>query len=150
MDKRCRHGRQQMIKSDKGGYEIVCIQLCFNINVVMFSDGDTPKWKTITNPMYNLTCTSCEISNIVHCNYWYFNQKIFNQNNNFSNRDPVLFLFNNCFAALNWAYLIYNIFLFQLSQVSKNMTVYILSKLLHYVIRRICVNIIIELVLSNH
>ena len=34
----------------------------------------------------------------------------------------------NCFAALNWAYLIYNLFLYQLSQIRKNLTVYIVIK----------------------
>ena len=131
LNKRCRQGRQQMIKSDTGEYEIIGIKLCLNINVVVFSDGDIPKWKTITKPMYNYTCTSCEMSNIVQCNFGYCNQKIFNQSNNFANRDPVLFLVNNCFAALNWAYLIYNIFLFQLSQISKSLTLYILDYLIN-------------------
>ena len=85
LNKRCRQGRQQMIKANRCEYEIIGIKVCLNINVVVFSDGDIPKWKTITKPMYNYTCTSCEMSNIVQCNFGYCNQKIFNQNNNFAN-----------------------------------------------------------------
>ena len=65
-DKGGRHGRQQMINFDKCRYENNCLKLCFNFNVVVVSDAEKTKWKTIIMPMYNYTCTLCKISTIVH------------------------------------------------------------------------------------
>ena len=66
-DKRCHHSGQQMINFDNCRYENFGIKLCFNFNVVVFSDDEKTKWKTIIMPMYNYTCTLCKISTIVHC-----------------------------------------------------------------------------------
>ena len=127
-DKRCRHGRQQMINLDNCRYENFGNKLCFNFNVVVVSDGEKTKWKTIIMPMYNYACTLCKISTIVHCYDLHLREYqliyiIRTWTSWLSLAARIYLELDNCFAALKWAYIIYNQFLYQLSQIRKNLSI---------------------------